>query len=124
MTIRQTRPCPTSTISRPANRRPKKSTKRKTTNEMSDANIWAQLLERIKNDIDPEEFRRWFSTSSYASDSGDVITVWVPSAADGRQITQNHLERLRRELARLGRSDTLIRFIATGYDDEDDELEE
>ena len=91
---------------------------------MSDANIWAQLLERIKNDIDPEEFRRWFSTSSYASDSGDVITVWVPSAADGRQITQNHLERLRRELARLGRSDTLIRFIATGYDDEDDELEE
>ena len=90
---------------------------------MSDANIWAQLLERIKNDIDPEEFRRWFSTSSYASDSGDVITVWVPSAADGRQITQNHMERLRRELARLGRSDTLIRFIATGYDD-DDELEE
>jgi chromosomal replication initiation ATPase DnaA len=92
---------------------------------MSDANIWAQLLDRIKTDIDPEEFRRWFSASSYASDSGDVITVWVPSAADGRQISQNHMERLRRELSRLGRTDTLIRFVATGYaDDEDDETED
>jgi chromosomal replication initiation ATPase DnaA len=92
---------------------------------MSDANVWAQLLERIKFDIDAEEYRRWFSNSSYASDSGDVITVWVPSAADGRQISQNHMDRLRRELTRLGRSDTLIRFVATGYsDEEDDEKEE
>ena len=89
---------------------------------MSDANIWAQILDRIKTDIDAEEFRRWFSNSSYASDSGDVITVWVPSAADGRQISQHYLERLRRELTRIGRSETLIRFVATGYsDDEDDE---
>ena len=80
---------------------------------MSDANVWAQLLERLKVDIDPEEYRRWFSTSSYASDSGDVNTVWVPSAADGRQ-----------QLARLGRSDTLIRFVATGYSDEEDEEKE
>jgi chromosomal replication initiation ATPase DnaA len=91
---------------------------------MSDANIWAQILERIKADIDPEEFRRWFSSSSYASDSGDVITVWVPSAADGRQISQNYLDRLRRELTRLGRSDTLIRFVATGYSDDEDDDED
>jgi chromosomal replication initiation ATPase DnaA len=91
---------------------------------MSDANVWAQILDRIKADIDPEEFRRWFTSSSYASDSGDVITVWVPSAADGRQISQHYLERLRRELTRLGRSDTLIRFVATGYSDEEDEEEE
>jgi chromosomal replication initiation ATPase DnaA len=92
---------------------------------MSDENIWAQLLERVKQEIDPEEYRRWFSNSSYASDSGDIITVWVPAAADGRQIVQNHMERLRRELTRLGRSDTLIRFVATGYsDDEDDESAE
>ena len=92
---------------------------------MSELNIWAQILERLKSDIDPEEFRRWFSTSSYASDSGDQITVWVPSAADGQQISQNYLNRLRRELARLGRADTHIRFVATGYsDDEDDEKDE
>jgi chromosomal replication initiation ATPase DnaA len=91
----------------------------------SDANIWAQILERVKADIEPEEFRRWFSNSSYASDSGDVITVWVPSAADGRQISQNYLDRLRRELTKLGRTDTLFRFVATGYsDDEDDEEKE
>ena len=92
---------------------------------MSDANIWVQILERLKTDIDPEEYRRWFANSTYASDSGDVITVWVPSAAEGRQISQTYLNRLHRELSRLGRSDTLIRFIATGYsDDEDEELEE
>jgi chromosomal replication initiation ATPase DnaA len=89
---------------------------------MTEGNIWTQILERIKAEIEPEEFRRWFSSSTYASDSGDVITVWVPSAAEGRQISQNYIDRLRRELARLGRADTLIRFIATGYsDDEDDE---
>ena len=91
---------------------------------MSDADVWAQILGRLKADIDPEEFRRWFSNSSYASDSGDVITVWVPSAAEGRQISQNYLKRLRRELARLGRADTHIRFVATGYPDEEVEDDE
>jgi chromosomal replication initiation ATPase DnaA len=91
---------------------------------MTEGNIWGQILERIKADIEPEEFRRWFSSSTYASDSGDLITVWVPSAAEGRQISQNYLDRLQRELVRLGRADTLIRFVATGYsDDEDDEDE-
>lgn len=92
---------------------------------MSEGNVWAQILDRLKAEIDPEEFRRWFSSSSYASDSGDLITVWVPTAAEGRQISQNYLDRLHRELVRLGRADTLIRFVATGYsDDEDDEDDE
>lgn len=92
---------------------------------MTDLNVWAQLLERLKAEIDPEEFRRWFLNSSYASDSGDQITVWVPSAAEGRHISQNYTDRLHRELARLGRADTQIRFVATGYsDDEDDDKEE
>ena len=90
---------------------------------MSDANIWAQILERIQADLDPEEFRRWFSLSSYASDSGDQITVWVPTIADGRQITQNYLDRIRRELERLGRPHTLVRFVATGYVEDEDEEE-
>ena len=89
---------------------------------MSDGNIWAQILDGIKADLDPEEFRRWFSNSSYASDSGDQITVWVPSASEGRHLSQNYLDRIKRELTLLNRTDTHIRFVATGYaDDEDDE---
>ena len=91
---------------------------------MAEGNVWTQILERLKSEIDPEEFRRWFSISSYASDSGDLITVWVPSAADGRQISQNYQDRLHRELVRLGRPHTLIRFIATGYPDEEEEEEQ
>ena len=88
---------------------------------MSELNVWAQILERLKSEIDSEEFRRWFAPSAYASDSGDVITVWVPSAADARQLSQNYLNHINRHLARLGRADTLVRFIATGYSDDEDE---
>ena len=90
------------------------------------ANIWTQILDSLKADLDPEEFRRWFSDSSYASDSGDQITVWVMTAAQGRHISQNYLDRIRRELAAMGRGSTGVRFVASGYtgeeeDDEDDE---
>ena len=89
---------------------------------MADGNIWAQVLERVRADLDSEEFRRWFSNTSYASDSGDQVTVWVPSAGEARHLSQNYLERLGREFARLGRGGTIIRFVATGYaDDEDDD---
>jgi chromosomal replication initiation ATPase DnaA len=88
---------------------------------MSEGNIWMAILDRLKADIDEEEFRRWFSTTSYASDSGDQITVWVPTAVEGRQIEQNYLDRLHRILVSLGRSNTTVRFVATGYTDEEDE---
>ena len=42
--------------------------------------------------------------------------------ARGRQIQQNYNDRIQRALAVIGRRDTVIRFIATGYsDDEDDD---
>lgn len=89
---------------------------------MSDANIWLQILDRLRVELDSEEFRRWLSLTSYASDSGDQITVWVQSAADGRHILQNYNDRIQRALLSLGRTDTNMRFIASGYtDDEDDD---
>lgn len=88
-----------------------------------DGNVWNRILDRLKGDLDAEEFRRWFSASSYASDAGDIITVWVPSIADGRQILQNYGDRIQRELAAIGRRDTHIRFLASGYSDEEDDEE-
>jgi chromosomal replication initiation ATPase DnaA len=87
-------------------------------------NVWTTILERLRAELDPEEFRRWFANSSYAADSGDIITVWVQSTADGRQIQQNYTDRLRRALSAIGREDTAFRFLAAGYsDDEEDEDE-
>ena len=91
---------------------------------MPDGNIWIQVLDIVRADIDPEEFRRWFQTSSYASDSGDQITVWVHAAADGRHISQYYNDRLQRALVSLGRTDTLVRFVAIGYADDEDEDED
>ena len=88
---------------------------------MSDANVWAQVLEQLRTELDPEEFRRWLSSSTYASDSGDQISVWVTSAADGRHLSLNYHQQIQRALVSLGRTETLVRFLATGFtgDDED-----
>ncbi len=91
---------------------------------MAEGNIWAEVVALIRAEIDPEEYRRWFLPSAYASDSGDQITVWVPAAADGRYISQHYNDRLQRALRSLGRTDTLFRFVAIGYADDEDEEDE
>ena len=87
-------------------------------------NIWAVVLERLRSTIDPDEYRRWFSASAQASDSGDQITVWVTQLSEVRHIDVHYADRVRRELEALGRPNVNVRFIATGYEDEDDDSEE
>ena len=91
---------------------------------MPEGNIWLEILARLRAEIDDEEYRRWFSNSSYASDSGDQITVWVPSTGDARQILQNYSGKLSRALTGMGRGDTVVRFLATGYLGDDEEENE
>jgi chromosomal replication initiation ATPase DnaA len=86
-------------------------------------NVWGAILDRLRTTLDADEYRRWFSASSQASDSGDQITVWVPSATDVRHISVNYLDQIYRELEQLERFDVSVRFVATGYDDEDEEEE-
>ena len=86
--------------------------------------IWVAVLEQLRSTIDPDEYRRWFLGSSQASDSGDQITIWVPAVADVRHISLHYIDRIYRELAQLDRTNVTVRFVATGYDeDEDDEKE-
>ena len=89
---------------------------------MSGDNLWESVLDRIRPTIEPEDFRRWFGTTAYASDSGDQITVWVPSEAIRRHLLTHYKDRLQRALNALDRADTTIRFVVAGYgEDEDDE---
>jgi chromosomal replication initiation ATPase DnaA len=87
---------------------------------MSD-NVWEGVLTRLRAELDPDDFRRWFSETVYASDSGDQVTVWVHSEPDRRHIVLNYQSQLDRALAALGRADTDIRFVVAGYGDEDDD---
>lgn len=87
--------------------------------------VWSAILDHLRTTIDPDEFRRWFIGSSQASDSGDQITVWIPTSVHSRHISTHYLDAILRELERLGRGDASVRFVATGYgEDEDEELDE
>ena len=68
-----------------------------------------------------DDFRRWFGATAYASDSGDQITVWVPSEAVRRHIVSHFQDDLDRALAALGRGDTMLRLVVAGMDDDDEE---
>ena len=82
---------------------------------------WGQILDKLRGAIDPDEYRRWFSASSQASDSGDQLTIWVPSSTDARHISVSYLDRIYRVLEEMDRINVSIRFVATGYEDDEDE---
>lgn len=71
-----------------------------------------------------EEFRRWFGATAYASDSGDQITVWVPTESVRRHIASHYDNAIDRALAALGRNDTHVRLVVSGVDEEDEEDED
>jgi len=81
--------------------------------------IWDELLDQLRAGIAEDDFRRWFRGTAYASDSGDQITVWVPTEAVRRHITLHYLDRIERLLDSMGRSDTSVRLVVAGSDDED-----
>lgn len=84
---------------------------------------WDGVLAHLQNTIDHDEYRRWFASSMQASDSGDQITVWIPTANEGRYITAHYLDEITRQLERMGRFNVTVRFVATGSDEDDDEAE-
>jgi chromosomal replication initiation ATPase DnaA len=89
--------------------------------EHAELNVWDQVLSRLRDELDSEEFRRWFSTTAYASDSGDHVTVWVLSEPIRRHLTVAYQEPVRRALRALGRGDVEVRFVVSGFDESEDE---
>lgn len=89
-------------------------------------NPWEAVLALIRLRMDDEDFRRWFGTTVYASDSGDQISVWVPTEAIRRHVVIQLHHHIDAALAALDRKDTTVRFIVTGVgeDEEDDEVDD
>jgi len=92
--------------------------------ETDNANVWKHILDQVRNEVEPEEFRRWFSEIGFASDSGDQITVWVTSEALRRHVERNYHDVLARILEGMDRPNTTIRFAVAGVGDEDEDAEE
>jgi chromosomal replication initiation ATPase DnaA len=87
---------------------------------MSD-NVWQAVLDQLRDSLEPEDFRRWFADTGYASDSGDQITVWVHSESVRRHIVLHYQPLIARALGAINRTDAEVRFLVSGYGDEDDE---
>ena len=87
-------------------------------------NAWNAVLERLRVTMDPDEFRRWFSGTTQASDSGDQITVWVLTEAIRQHILGHYQGAIERALAVVDRQESQIRFVVSGTaEDEEDEQE-
>jgi chromosomal replication initiation ATPase DnaA len=86
----------------------------------SDSNLWNQILDHLRQEVEPEEYRRWLLPTSYASDSGDLISVWVPTEATRRYLSTHYATQIER-LLRSMRPHSEIRFVVTGTSDEEDD---
>lgn len=84
-----------------------------------EVNAWASVLEKLRHTLDAEDFRRWFGATAYASDAGDVITVWVPTESVRRHIDVHFADLLEEAIDAIGRHGTHVRFVVGGFDDED-----
>jgi chromosomal replication initiation ATPase DnaA len=82
--------------------------------------IWDEILTVLQRHVPPEDFRRWFIETAYASDSGDQITVWVPTESVRRHVISRYEDNINAALAELNRRGTHVRFVVTGVDEDDD----
>ena len=88
---------------------------------MPDRKLWDQILDQLGRDLIPDELRRWFGESMQAADSGDQVTIWVPSEPVRRHILTHYQDLIDGALEDLGRQDVEIRFVATGVGEDEDE---
>jgi chromosomal replication initiation ATPase DnaA len=82
---------------------------------------WDQILGIVRSHVPEEDFRHWFGATAYASDSGDQITVWVPSEAIRRHLINNFQDDIDRALGALDRAGTHVRLVVGGMDEDDEE---
>ena len=84
-----------------------------------DLNPWDQVLERLRTELDGDDFRRWFAPTAYASDSGDRISVWTPSESVRRHLSTQYTDLIDQALAAIGRAETTVRFLVSGFDEDE-----
>ncbi len=87
---------------------------------MTDLNPWQRVLAQLRLEIDEEDFRRWFSSTSYAGDSGEQIVVWIGAESLRRHIEVHFRDTIERALVALDRRNTSIRFVVVGFGEDDD----
>ena len=86
-------------------------------------NLWEEVLDKMRADIPDDDFRRFFGGTAYASDSGDQLTVWVTTEPIRRHLATHYERAIERVLETLGRSNTQLRFVVSGTDEDEEDDE-
>jgi len=86
-------------------------------------NLWEAVLDKMRADIPDDDFRRFFGGTTYASDSGDQLTLWVTTEPIRRHLATHYEPAIERVLETLGRSNTHLRFVVSGTDEDEEDDE-
>ena len=74
-------------------------------------NIWTELLERIETKVNRHSFNTWFSPTVFVEDTGDRVTVRVPSELCRNWLTKHYTTVITEATAEVQRSGVKIAFV-------------
>ena len=74
-------------------------------------NVWTELLERIETKVERRNFNTWFSPTVFVEDTGDRVTVGVPSELCRNWLTKHYAGVITEATAEVHRSGVEVMFV-------------
>ena len=74
-------------------------------------NVWSELLARIETKVNRHSFNTWFSPTVFVEDTGDRVTVRVPSELCRNWLTKHYTAVITEATAEVQRSGVKIAFV-------------
>ncbi len=79
-------------------------------------NVWIELLARIEAKVDRHSFNTWFSPTVFVEDTGDRVTVRVPSELCRNWLTRHYSAGIAEAANEVGRSGIKVAFVIDAAD--------
>ena len=80
-------------------------------------NVWTELLARIETKVNRHSFNTWFSQTTFVEDTGDRMTIRVPSELCRGWLNKHYTEVITEAMAEIRRDGVSLQFVI------DEELE-
>ena len=74
-------------------------------------NVWTELLARIETKVNRHSFTTWFSPTVFVEDTGDRVTVRVPSELCRNWLTKHYTAVIQEATAEVQRSGVKVAFV-------------
>ena len=74
-------------------------------------NVWSELLARIETKVNRHSFNTWFSPTVFVEDTGDRVTVRVPSELCRNWLTKHYSNVITEATAEVRRSGVKVAFV-------------